>query len=68
MLLVAFFTSRPLPRAWHWVAIVAHLPPLLAVAIFTSSTPEMTINFVLASLVIHGVGIGAELFALSRHD
>lgn len=67
-LLVAFFTSRPLPRAWHWVAIVAHLPPLLAVAIFTSSTPEMTINFVLASLVIHGVGIGAELFALSRRD
>jgi hypothetical protein len=67
-LLIGYFTSRPFPRAWHWLAIAAHLPPLVAVAIFTSSTPEMTIPFVLASLVIHGVGISAELFALSRRD
>jgi hypothetical protein len=67
-LLVAYFTSRPFPRAWHWLAIAAHLPPLVAVAIFASSTPEMTLPFVLASLAIHGTGIGAELFALSRRD
>jgi hypothetical protein len=65
---IGYATAKPLPRAWHWLAIVAHLPPLLAVAIFTSSTPEMTINFVLISLAIHTVGIGAELFALSRKD
>lgn len=65
---IGYATARPFPRAWHWLAIVAHLPPLIAVAIFTSSTPEMTINFVLLSLGIHAVGIGAELYALSRKD
>jgi hypothetical protein len=67
-ILVGYATAKPLPRAWHWVAIVAHLPPLIAVATFTSSTPEMTINFVLLSLGIHAVGIGAELYAMRLKD
>ena len=67
-ILIGFATSKPFPRAWHWLAIVAHLPPLLAVAIFAASTPEMEPKFILASLVIHGTGIAAELFAMSRKD
>ena len=65
---IGFRTAQPFPRAWHWLAILAHLPPLIAVALFTSSTPEMTLNFVLISIAIHAVGIGAELFALSLKD
>ena len=65
---IGFATSRPLPRAWHWLAMAAHLPPLIAVALFTASTPEMTMKFVVVSLVIHGTGIGAELYARSRRD
>jgi hypothetical protein len=66
--LVGFATSRPLPRAWHWLAIVAHLPPLLSVAVFAPSTPAMTLPFIMASIVIHFTGIGAEALALSRKD
>ena len=65
-LLVARSTTKPLPRAWNWIAIGAHVPPLLAVALYTGSTPEMAPKVVLLSLLIHGSGIGAELFALSR--
>lgn len=53
---------------WHWLAMSAHVPPLIAVALFTSSTAEMTFKVVILSLVIHTLGISAEAFALSRKD
>lgn len=65
---VAAKSTGGLARAWHFVLIAAHTIPLIAVALFTASTPEMTLGTVLISLGIHTVGIGAELYAGSLRD
>ena len=65
---IGFRSARPFPRAWHFLAMAAHVPPLLAMALFAATTPEMAPVFIAASLAIHSLGIGAELFAATRKD
>ena len=65
---IGFRTNNPFSRLWHPLLIVAHLIPLLAVALFMSSTPEMTLGVAMISFGIHAVGISAEVFAMTRKE
>lgn len=61
-------TSPAFSRGWHLLAIVAHLPPLVALLFFAAGTPELTVPVIIGSLLIHFTGIGFELYALTRKN
>ena len=63
---IGFRTSTTFSRAWHFLAMSAHLPPLSALLFFGSTTSELTIPVILMSLGIHFTGIGVELYAATR--
>lgn len=65
---IGYRTSERFARAWHVLAIIAHLPPLSALVFFGATTPELTVPVIIGSLLIHFTGIGFELYAATRND
>lgn len=65
---IGYRNSAVFSRSWHFLAMIAHLPPLSALVFFGATTPELTVPVIIGSLLIHFSGIGFELYAATRNE